>query len=1214
MSSLIDKIVKEVSAAVSRTSAANHGDSGGRSHKFQGGRPQLASPEERPELVDQDQQELQMYFMKEDRVTSAYFTPVLKKNAEKLLKKGVDISSMIELGAGSFGVAFDIGNQKVFKVTGDKSEAQASFSLIDKTYPNIVKVYDVFKFQDSRFYGLILEKLTPLTVSEKFRFRDAVEGLHEVLEVNRGAFVDLKGSDWLSFKDYIMQEASENRTEDIAETALYELEHFEVDKMADDLHSAGVAFLDYHAGNVMKKGSKFVITDLGVSQTAGAGEPPVLERRLREEAESDIDPKKLPDNPEEKGYNEDGFKLQDRFEFQELPISIEQAKGSSREWTDHEGNSGKTKMVYAYGYIEDSEGADGDSVDVYVGPDEDSEWVYVIHQMKTPEFVEFDEDKCMIGFDSEEEAKEAYLKHYDKDDFYGGMSVMKMQDFKKKLEDKRSQKITNENRKRMKEAGDLFGGSSSSKSQPADGSKPLTDPGQVAGSDPKTEAGARQIIEKNKEKLMKRGYDVSSAKALGQGTQGTAFDIGSGQVLKITKDSKEAQASNKIKGDKLKYVCNITDVFRFKDDLAYGIVQEQLKQLSAEEKKDFNSKLIFTGLPVWLKKAQSWDAATESVFNYVEKKKAKGDVQSPEGKRMIQWADQFMDSLENEYNVRGSWEELKGKGVSFSDYQADNLMKRGSEYVLIDIGLSDVSGGTEPDVLEKLVREAVTSFFLSEDSDDNEKNNIPDNIGVTIGRYQPFHKGHADLVRKLAGRFTKVIILIAGNNNDKEENPFSYESRIELMKKSLRDIEPKIEIHKAKFNGKSSGYIPGIISDIINDTKSSIKPENAINILVGEDRFDEFSKQIEQAKANPDKFNINPSLINIQKLPRTNEDEVSGYSGTKIRQALMKNDKATVEKMLDPLVTSDPAGFDNIYAELRDQLGVNERLEEQSISRSNVNLVSIGGEKTILKILQTNATKLLKKQVTVANLKPLGHGEMGIAYDMGGDKVLKVTTDESEAKSSNLIKGKQNLKHIVRIDDVFQFPNTDPPIYGIKSEKLDDLTEQDIAQVKRAFDFIDAHENIVESMATDTWEVFVEKLYTAIEYDVTKESKLDPEIPGAKNKIRKLAVRRHEFITFSLKELKVDQMMKELRQVGIEFADYHEGNIMKRQGDFVINDLGLSKSNGAAPPILEKIMSTLMNDIAFGFGSSQIGAQGSQWSNGGNMFTDQETDPEKKER
>jgi hypothetical protein len=129
-----------------------------------------------------------------------------------------------------------------------------------------------------------------------------------------------------------------------------------------------------------------------------------------------------------------GYKLHGRCIFQGLPVSIENRKGSKRSWFDpHNQQSGTTHMKHAYGYIRGTKGTDGDHVDVYLGPDKNSENVFVVHQRKAPDFKEFDEDKCMLGFPDGKAAKDAYMAQYDKPGFFGGMTSMPMEEFKEKV-------------------------------------------------------------------------------------------------------------------------------------------------------------------------------------------------------------------------------------------------------------------------------------------------------------------------------------------------------------------------------------------------------------------------------------------------------------------------------------------------------------------------------------------------------------------------------------------------------------------------------------------------------------------------------------------------------------------------------------------------------------------------------------------------------------
>jgi len=128
------------------------------------------------------------------------------------------------------------------------------------------------------------------------------------------------------------------------------------------------------------------------------------------------------------------YKLHSRIKFQGLPISIENGKGSERHWIDEEtGETGSTKMEYPYGYVRGTEGTDGDEVDVFIGPNKESRKVFVITQLKKPDFKEIDEQKCMLGFDSAKEAKAAYMRHYNSPKFFKDMVEMDIEEFAEKL-------------------------------------------------------------------------------------------------------------------------------------------------------------------------------------------------------------------------------------------------------------------------------------------------------------------------------------------------------------------------------------------------------------------------------------------------------------------------------------------------------------------------------------------------------------------------------------------------------------------------------------------------------------------------------------------------------------------------------------------------------------------------------------------------------------
>jgi hypothetical protein len=121
--------------------------------------------------------------------------------------------------------------------------------------------------------------------------------------------------------------------------------------------------------------------------------------------------------------------------FHGLKINIENKAGDVREGVSKSGKKWQTEMIYPYGEIEGFLGADKDHIDVYVGPNKDAKNVHVVHQnfVDGPKKGTYDEDKVMLGFDSAEEAKQAYLLHYNRPDFFRSVSSMSLDMFKKIL-------------------------------------------------------------------------------------------------------------------------------------------------------------------------------------------------------------------------------------------------------------------------------------------------------------------------------------------------------------------------------------------------------------------------------------------------------------------------------------------------------------------------------------------------------------------------------------------------------------------------------------------------------------------------------------------------------------------------------------------------------------------------------------------------------------
>lgn len=122
-----------------------------------------------------------------------------------------------------------------------------------------------------------------------------------------------------------------------------------------------------------------------------------------------------------------------RIKWQGLTLAIENKAGTTRSGKKPNGTAWHTKMKHAYGFVDDSEGVDGDEVDCFVGPDLDAPMVYVVHQNTVDDWDAYDEDKCMIGFSSLEAAKAAFLMNYDDPSFLGPITTMPNAEFVRKV-------------------------------------------------------------------------------------------------------------------------------------------------------------------------------------------------------------------------------------------------------------------------------------------------------------------------------------------------------------------------------------------------------------------------------------------------------------------------------------------------------------------------------------------------------------------------------------------------------------------------------------------------------------------------------------------------------------------------------------------------------------------------------------------------------------
>lgn len=114
-------------------------------------------------------------------------------------------------------------------------------------------------------------------------------------------------------------------------------------------------------------------------------------------------------------------------------ITIEQPKGSVRRGTDANGKKWEQTMNNTYGYIRGTEGVDGDHIDIFLSDNPTEGNVYVVGQVNPDG--SFDEHKVMYGFNSADEARNAYLSNYEEGwQGLGTITEVSKDEFKKWVE------------------------------------------------------------------------------------------------------------------------------------------------------------------------------------------------------------------------------------------------------------------------------------------------------------------------------------------------------------------------------------------------------------------------------------------------------------------------------------------------------------------------------------------------------------------------------------------------------------------------------------------------------------------------------------------------------------------------------------------------------------------------------------------------------------
>lgn len=162
---------------------------------------------------------------------------------------------------------------------------------------------------------------------------------------------------------------------------------------------------------------------------------PVIQGATLGAAVADLTEETLRRNPGEPSAEESASSeyTKPRIKWQGLTIAVENPAGSVRRGRNRHGVTWEQRMLYDYGEILGTMGVDGDPVDIFMGPNPDAPMVYVVHQRRVNDWENYDEDKCMAGFDSQEDAVAGFLACYSDPRFLGPITAIPVAEFVSKV-------------------------------------------------------------------------------------------------------------------------------------------------------------------------------------------------------------------------------------------------------------------------------------------------------------------------------------------------------------------------------------------------------------------------------------------------------------------------------------------------------------------------------------------------------------------------------------------------------------------------------------------------------------------------------------------------------------------------------------------------------------------------------------------------------------
>ena len=164
------------------------------------------------------------------------------------------------------------------------------------------------------------------------------------------------------------------------------------------------------------------------------------------------------------------------------------------------------------------------------------------------------------------------------------------------------------------------------------------------------------------------------------------------------------------------------------------------------------------------------------------------------------------------------------------------------------------------------------------------------NAEILVGRFQPFHNGHAAAVDMMKD---PVIVIVKGekSSSDRERNPLTFEQQKQL----IHAVYPNVPVFQVP-----NAHLPTIISTL------GLHGYNVTKVYTGSDRIqryramvDEHNKKVELQRLDPQPDQISMAPVDVEFVETPRYD-----SATTVRQAVRDNDFHLYSIMMPPPINS----------------------------------------------------------------------------------------------------------------------------------------------------------------------------------------------------------------------------------------------------------------------------------------------------------------------